>query len=42
MLSQVPVYHHHGGKVSMKLCVSIDLAFGENVVVQVAMVYAVK
>ena len=32
MLSQVPVYHHHSGIVSMKLCVSVALAFRESVV----------
>ena len=42
MLSQVPVYHHHSGIVSMKSCVSVALAFRENVVVQVAMGKAVK
>ena len=32
MLSQVPVYHHHGGIVSMKPRVSVALAVMENVV----------
>ena len=32
MLSHVPVYHHHGGIVSMKPRVSVALAFRENIV----------
>ena len=32
MLSQVPVHHHHGSICSMKLRVSVALAFRGNVV----------
>ena len=32
MLNQVPVYHPHGGIVSMKPRVSVALAFRENIV----------
>ena len=37
VFSQVPVYHHHGGIVSMKPRGSVCLTFEENVVVQVKM-----
>ena len=43
MLSQAPVYHHHGGGiVSMKLRIYVAVDSRENVVVQVEMGQAVK